>query len=455
MSQSLERIIVGPNKRFLMAESGEPFFWLGDTAWELFHRVNRQDADVYLDVRSRQGYTVIQAVALAEVDGLRTPNANGHVPLCGEDPTRPNEFYFRHVDEIIRLAAAKGLYIGFLPTWGDKVNGNLWGAGPVIFTVENAYVYGKFLGQRYRDETNLIWILGGDRPATGYESIWAAMARGIIDGLGRRPLFTYHPAGGHSSSAWLQEADWLDMNMLQSGHVLYDSPNWEMVTKDYGLSPIRPVLDGEPNYEDHPIDPWTRKWTPSCGRYTDYDVRKQAYRAVFAGACGHTYGHHSIWQFWALDRQPINYPMPTWDEAIYRPGAAQLIHLKNLILSRPYLCRMPDQSMLPHEPVPPPAGHPSDDRLNPLRANHPRATRCCEGSFAFIYLPRSGQTVEVDAGKLSGKVRAWWFDPRNGKAHIIGEYPNTDLLQFNSPVAGPDWVLVLDVAEKGFDIPGK
>jgi hypothetical protein len=90
-----------------MTEHGEPFFWLGDTAWELFHRLSLPEAEHYLDVRRQQGFNLIQAVALAELDGLHTPNANGHIPLAGDDPTRPNEFYFRHVDAIIRMAAEK------------------------------------------------------------------------------------------------------------------------------------------------------------------------------------------------------------------------------------------------------------------------------------------------------------------------------------------------------------
>lgn len=465
---TLEPITVSSNGRFLMTASSQPFFWLGDTAWELFHRLNRQQAEHYLENRRQRGFNVIQAVALAEFDGLGTPNANGHTPLCGDDPTRPNEFYFRYIDEIIRLAAAKGLYIGLLPTWGDKVNGNLWGAGPVVFNPENARIYGQYLGQRYRNDSNILWILGGDRPATGYEDVWAAMAEGITDGLGRRPLFTYHPSGGQSSSAWLAEAAWLDMHMLQSGHSLLDAPNWEMISADYQRQPVKPVLDGEPNYEDHPIDPWSRPWQPAYGRFTDYDVRKQAYRAVFSGACGHTYGHHSIWQFWELKREPINYPMPTWDEAILRPGSAQLIHLKNLLLgqvpelgwqmspgvkdtAQAYFNRIPDQGLLPEQAPTQPAGPIETDRYNPQRAAYACATRDEGGSYAFVYIPQAGQTVTVDLGRLmAGKdtrptgrnFQAAWYDPRNGKVYTIGDYSSQARVQFTTPIAGPDWVLV-------------
>ena len=192
---SLQRIQVHPSGRTLMTEAGAPFFWLGDTAWELFHRCTLAEAEHYLSRRAAQGFTVIQAVALAEFDGLHTPNPNGDRPLLGDDPTQPNERYFAHADAIVRMAAAHGLYLGLLPTWGDKVTPQ-WGTGPAVFTPANARQYGEWLGRRYQNDTNIIWILGGDRPpvhAGGDDRpTWRAMAEGIIAGLGQRPLITYH-----------------------------------------------------------------------------------------------------------------------------------------------------------------------------------------------------------------------------------------------------------------------
>lgn len=439
---SLPRIQVSTNRRFLMTENGEPFFWLGDTAWELFHRLSLPEAEHYLAVRRQQGFNLIQAVVLAELDGLHTPNAQGHTPLLGDDPTRPNEFYFRHVDAIIRMAADKGLYVGLLPTWGDKVHGRLWGIGPVIFNVENARIYGRYLGERYRDDTNVIWILGGDRPAAGYEAVWSAMAAGIAEGLGFAPFITYHPTGGMSSSTTLHDAEWLSMNMLQSGHSLMDAPNWEMIRADYERTPIKPALDGEPNYEHHPVDPYLRTWKPEYGRFTDHDVRKQAYRAVFAGACGHTYGSHSVWQMWSPKYAPTNFPSPAWDEAIYGPGARQLIHLKNLMLSHPYFTRIPAPDLLPDvAPISLPVDQ--DDRINPVRAAHPVATRDSEGTYGLIYFPLAGQSLRVDLRLLRGEVNAAWFDPRNGATYPIGTY-HREIATFISPIGGPDWVLILE-----------
>ena len=275
------------------------------------------------------------------------------------------------------------------------------------------------------------------------------MAEWICEGLGRHPFITYH--SNTSSSQWLHDAAWLDMNTWQSGHILLDAPNWEMIESDYRRCPPKPVLDAEPNYEDHPIDPFQREWKPEYGRYGDYDTRKQAYRAVLSGACGHTYGHHSVWQFWKPGREPRSSPSVVWDEAIFAPGAKQMIHLKNLFLSRPYWNLVPAQDMLLGEPQIPPVEEP--EHYHPLRAAHVCAARCVENTYALIYIPQAEQTVTVDLSGFKSKVKAWWYDPRTGKAHPAGEYPNWKL-SFISPIAGPDWVLVLDTVDLRLPPPG-
>ena len=179
-------LTLSPNRRFLVHDDGTPFFYLGDTAWELFHRLTPDEAERYLQDRAAKGFTVIQAVVLAEIDGLHTPNMQGDVPLLEDDPTRPNEAYFRHVDAVVERAAALGLYIGMLPTWGDKWN-RKWGVGPEIFTPENARSFGAFIGRRYAEQP-IIWILGGDRPIENesHRAIVRAMAEGLREGDGGR-----------------------------------------------------------------------------------------------------------------------------------------------------------------------------------------------------------------------------------------------------------------------------
>lgn len=439
------RIKVSDNGHFLIYEDGTPFFWLGDTGWELFHRLKKEEVESYFENRRRKGFTVIQAVVLAEFNGLKKPDQYGQVPLIGSDPDRPNEKYFKWVDDVLSMAMQKNLVIGLLPTWGDKVT-LMWGEGPVIFNLQNAYRYGLFLGKRFADFPNIIWILGGDRPpmkdSSDWRPIWSAMARGIQDGTNHKAIFTYHTSGGsNTTSTYIHNESWLSLNTMQSGHGSgHDVPVWEWIARDWNLIPTKPTLDAEPNYEDHPVNPWP-KWDSANGYFNDYDVRKQTYRSVFAGACGVTYGHHSVWQFWSAREVKVNHADCYWTDAINRPGAFQVGYLRRLIESRPELTRMADQQLI--------LGGQGE------KGEYITAMRSSDGSYAMIYLPYGKKiTIRANFAK-SAKLKAWWFNPRDGKAKSIGLLDKKEALSFTPPSLGfmNDWVLVLDDAAFAFKAP--
>lgn len=441
----LQQLRVSDNRHFLVTKDGKPFFWLGDTGWELFHRLNKQDAELYFKKRSSQGFNVIQAVALAELDGLHTPNANGDLPLLNDDPAKPNEAYFKYVDTLIDVAARYNLYIALLPTWGDKVYRNKWGKGPEIFNESNALVYGKWIGKRYKSRTNMIWVIGGDRSPRDNSrdaAIWRSLAKGIEEAVGpENALMTFHPQpdGLSSSSQWFQLDDWLDMNMLQTGHCR-DTPIWEMISDDYNKMPAKPVVNGENIYEEMPVC-----FNPEeLGYASAYDVRKSAYISVFAGAFGHTYGCGPV--IWFSEKKDNLFAaFHTWKEALDIIGANEMKYLKALLESRPMLERLPDQGLLA-----------SDDNC---AAERIQATR--GNDYIFVY-SAYGKQITVKANKISwNKINANWFDPRTGKTTLIGSFDNHADLSFTPPlpVASPvpsqkqDWVLILDDASKNYKMP--
>ncbi len=437
------RIRVSDNHRFLVrADDGKtPFFYLGDTAWELFHRTTREDADRYLRDRAKKRFTVVQAVALAEFDGLTVPNAYGHVPFKNLDPAQPDEPYWQHVDFIVDRAGALGLTVGMLPSWGDKVH-KAWGTGPEIFTPENARVYAEWLGRRYKNKP-IIWINGGDRaPAEGEAgktdvAIWRAIAAGLRAGGGGAHPITFHPMGGGSSADLFHGDKWLDFNMIQSSHGRRDVENWTMVAKDYARNaPAKPCLDAEPPYEDHAVG-----WKEENGRFDAWDVRKGAYWALFAGAHGHTYGSIDVCLFWrpGLPVFTGGCHQP-WDRALDLPGASQVRHARALLESRPFLLRVPDQSLLA-----------TPEGSGP---NHVQSTRASDGTYAFVYTA-GGLPFTVHLDKLAGpNLVASWFDPRTGRAAKIGTLPATGTREFVPPTRN-DWVLVLDEAARKFAPPGR
>jgi hypothetical protein len=439
------KLKVSDNKRFLVFEDGTPFFYLGDTAWELFHRLNKEETEKYLENRRAKGFTVIQAVVLAELDGLDTPNAEGEKPLVGNDPEKINEAYFKHVDWVVKKAEEKGIFIGMLPTWGDKWNIK-WGKGPVVFTPENAAVFGELLGKRYRNSRNIIWIMGGDRNVEEevHFEINRAMAGGVKKGDGGAHLMTFHPQGGRGSSEWFHNDTWLDFNMRQNGHNPRYTGVYENTLKDYNLTPVKPVIDGEPIYEDHPVEFAADKF----GHSTSTDVRRPLYWNLFSGAFGHTYGHHSVWQMWQPDRNPVNAPLMPWYEAIDQPGAAQMQFGRRLIESRPFLTRVPDDSVIVPDRVTTSVPGAGIYRFV--------ATRDSDGSYAMVYVP-AGRAFSVRMDVIKGsQVVAWWYNPRNGEAVKIGNFPASGTRSFLPPNADEnlDWVLVLDDAAKNFPAPG-
>lgn len=442
----LSPLKISENQRFLVKSDGSPFFWMGDTAWELFHRNDREEADYYLKKRAEQGFNVIQAVVMAEMDGLNTPNAYLEKPLISISPMVFNEKYFQHVDYIISKAEQYGIYVALLPTWADKLFKDRWGAGPEIFNQTNAFQYGKWIGNRYRDRQNIIWVLGGDRTPrknTDDVEVWRKMAAGIQEGVGGKDkaLMTLHPqpASPGGSSNWFHQDEWLDFNMHQTGHCP-NEPTYKKISHDYSLTPVKPTLDGEPLYEDHPNCFNAKEF----GYSVPEDIRRIMYWNVFAGAFGQTYGCHDIWQMYKTGREPVNGPLRPWKVALDLPMANQVKHLKNLMLSRPFLSRVPDQGMVitPQE----------DDQ------HYIIATRDAGGSYAMVFFP-TGKTAELDLSALKGKtLNANWFDPRTGATFAGGSFDeNNRRISVSPPSAGKgqDWVLVIDDAAREFSKPGQ
>lgn len=449
-AEPLPELEVSENKRFLVTAGGRPFFYLGDTTWELFHRLNREQAVQLIENRASRKFNVLQAVAIAELEGHTDPNPYGHIPFTDLDVTKPavkdgpQNDYWDHVDFIVREANARGLYIGFLPTWGRFWRDKSETRTP-LFTVENAEVYGEWLGRRYK-EAGLIWIVGGDRDIANdeHKAIVRAMAMGLRRGDGGAHLITFHPPGGRGSAEWFHDEPWLDFNMRQNGHVAEFTGRYDKTRADYDRTPTKPVMDGEPIYEDHPVSFNANE----LGHSIAADVRRPLYWNLFSGTFGHTYGHHSVWQMWSPGKVPINNPLMPWFEAINQPGASQMQHGRALVESRPFLTRIPDDSIIVTDPVP--TSVPGAGRYRFV------ATRDENGSYAMVYAP-VGRAFKVRMDAIKGdQVKAWWFNPRDGKATIIGTFESQGEREFTPPNPGEmlDAVLVLDDAAKNYPPPG-
>jgi Protein of unknown function (DUF4038)/Putative collagen-binding domain of a collagenase len=456
---------VDSSHHFLVQSDGAPFFWLGDVAVPLVGTLDRSAVELYLSERTRDGINVIVITAIGP-DSLSHPNPYGELPLLASNPETPNPRYFENIDWIVDRAAAYGIRTALMPVFGLQYVVEVHSQ---LFDAAKAAAFGRWLGSRYRNK-GIIWVLGGDMTPlwskdwdgekgsaviSDYRPIFDAMARGITEGDGGHPFMTYHMAccswsgtAHPRTSLYLSDRAWLGMNMIHSSQFLHPEAflqmtgldfswngpmNYAPISEEYDSLPVRPVVDGTPRREGMPIDEGVGLPEGSSERWSAYDSRNAAYHAVFAGAAGHTYDG-ALWELQPSDER--------WKQALTSVGVRQMRYVKALMLSRPYLSRIPDQTLILGDPG---AG-----------TAHISATRDKSGSYAMVYLP-SPRTVTLDLTKLSAhRPIAWWFNPRTGAATRLKRIQSTGSASFTSPKGDKedDWVLVLDDENRHFAAPG-
>lgn len=435
-AQKLPIIKISENQHYFVTADEKPFFWLGDTGWLAFGKLDREGVSKYFQDRKEKGFNVVQVMVL---HSLNVTNVYGDKALLNEDVSKPlttagNNFsnpqeydYWDHVDYTLDVAQKNGIYVAMVPVWGTNVSkGNK-------VSKEQAQQYARFLADRYKNRTNIIWLNGGDTHGNEFTDIWNTIGS-TLKTSNPDQLVTFHPFGRTDSSENYHNEKWLDFNMFQSGHRRYDQDtlaasfkedNYKFVQRDYELKPAKPTLDGEPSYEGIPHglhDTLQPKWTAN-------DVRRYGYWSVFAGAAGYTYGHNAVMQMFRKGDKPAYGNKEIWTNAINAPGAGQMVFLKKLMLDFPYLERIPDQSLIANQ------GEKYDYLI---------ATRGEKYALIYTY---NGRKIVLNMGKITGdKVTASWYNPRNGKETKIGSVENKGTKEFQpsgNKVDGNDWVLIL------------
>ena len=418
---------VSENGRYLR-NGNRPFFWMGDTAWLLFQKCSEEEALLYLKNRKEKKFSVIQATLIHTLDGDN---------VIWKNEMLRSEAYWDHVERIVDLAETCGLYMALLPCWGSFVKNG-------ILTLEKVPEYADFLAKRFGGKKNIIWLLGGDVRGDDGLDVFRAF------GTRMRELFPdciigFHPFGRTTSALWFHDEPWLDINMFQSGHRRYDQvmlnswddnlakegnfgeDNWRYVERDLARTPVKPVVDGEPSYEQimqglhGPNEPFWQAW----------DVRRYAYWSVFAGAFGHTYGDNSVMQFFCAPAQKGAFGVHKyWPDAIHHEGASQMAHLVTLMESADYQ-----------------NGRAAQERISAGSGEQYHRISVFEGPgfiFAYDYL---GEPFSLNLSDLADRnVEAWWYDPACGVMSYAGRV-HPDARTAFRPVPkytnANDWVLVL------------
>jgi hypothetical protein len=419
------QLTVSANHRYLVDQNHVPYLLQGDAGWSLIVAPNDEEAEQYLQNRRDKGFNAV-LVELIEHKYSKNPplNAAGDAPfLTPGDFTTPNEKYFAHADWVIRKAGEYGIQVLLTPIYLGYVGTDEgWIEELKKLEPEKCLTYGQYLGKRYKDFDNIIWVMGGDRnPKDVIEKV-DLIALGIRE-FDKRHLFTAHGNSEPSTPEQFGSGGWLDINSSYSCETVH-----ERLFRDYNHQPLLPTFLIESCYEgEH--------------NSSGVQIRRQAYWAVLCGGFGHIFGNNPLWHF----EGPTLYSFEgTWEKAMDLPGSQSMMHWGKLFRSRRWFDLVPDQK---HEVVIAGVGE-------FLGNDYLAAGRTLDGNTVIAYMPTK-RTIKVDMSKVSGaQAVAWWFDPSRGRVTEAGAFRTTGIREFTPPAEG-DWVLVLDDASQKLPPPGQ
>lgn len=400
--------------RYLVDRSGKPFLAVGDAPWSLFVRENQAGVIDYLDDRAARGFNTLVTEIVENALSHDPPrNEYGVAPFATPSAfDQPAEEYFRTADFIIEAAAERGLllmlsplYLGYRdPGWPlfrglpDGFAQEALAAGP-----ERCRAYGRFLGSRYRDRGNILWVLGGDRDPGPLLPHLRALAEGI-QSQWPDALFTAHMHPGHPPREVLAGEQWLNVGATYNYGIVHRA-----VFEEWRRTPVMPTFLFETAYENMHGAPTQQ-------------LRRSAYWSVLAGGFGHCYGNDPLFWFG-----------PGWRCELNTPGAQGMSLFGDFFRSLEWWRLQPDID-----------ARVGIDGLGAWTGlDRTTVAVADDRTFAVAYLPIP-RPLTVDLQALAGsQIRMTWFDPRTGdraEGDPIASSRGPALLR---PPGDDDWVLTL------------
>ncbi len=393
---------ISENRRYFVDQKGNPVFWLGTTQWQIFREYTLEEARTIIEKTGSKGFAFVQAMLMGVGDGTQ-PNVYGQKPWINNDPLTPNEGYFKNVDSVIRIARDNNLVFS-VTLYHQRYR--------KYITLKNARAWAKWLALRYKNVPNIVWSMTPEAKQE-FVPVLRELAAGLHEGDEGCHLITFKPDPAPYSSSFIHDESWLDFNSMQTWNGV--KLIYPMVTKDYNLKPVKPVLMAEGAYE--------------AGSEYGFDVtplwiRRQAYYSYLAGA-HHTYGHNDSWRV-----------LPTWKKALDAPGAFQMGVLKKIFLARKEWWNLvPDQSIFA-------SGGQTSGRVLNLAARHK------DGKWIMVYLgSKSSFSINMNKITAGNKVNAFWIDPKTGDSVSIDSLANTAVESFSTPDDWEDAILILETSD--------
>ena len=422
------------NRKYLTDVKNKPFLIKEISAWGLIQALSEKDAAAFIDSVKQKGFNTL-LVSIISYDTRfagNPPDWQGISPFKIKwDFTSYNIPYFEHADRFLQMAQVKGMLILLVPCYlGYKGDANQGWWDELLNpnnSVAKSRQYGEFLGQRYKDFANIIWVAGGDNRS---DSVWHPHMDNIIQGIkqfDKAHLWTGHFGGWPSED--LPYAKYIDIDGLYD-FVETDlgktTTQYKTELEHYGKG--RMIFQMDQSYEHdipHVADNEDEQW-----------IRRKNYDGLLSG-CGGT-------SFCPGLKGNREYVLTNWQPLMNTEGMQEANYCFKLFGSRTWQLLMPDST---NKII-------TDGRGIYNTINYVCAAKATDNSTYIAYLATwSTLTINLTAIKVK-KVKAWWFNPRDGKALLIGTFEANEIKKFSAP-DNEDWVLVLDDAALGLGEPGK
>ena len=414
---------VSENGRHLVDASGRPFLIVGDSAWSLIAQLREEDIARYLDDRQKRGFNSIIVSLIEHKFATKAPaNIDGVRPFLKlADFTQPNPSYFDSAHRAVAAASQRGITVWLCPAYLGWRGGDegffeeIKAAGPAALRA-----YGRFVGERFKDLPNIVWMLGGDYALPVAER-WAAieLATGLRDG-GAAQIMTAH--GGQTSALdTFGDQPWLAVDTVYR----YQPDLWRPLRANYLKKPARPFVLIETTYEgEHDARP--------------EQVRRQAWWTMLSGACGQFFGNNPMWHF---DGPGLFKSEVSWRQALDSTGSHDIARLGAFFHRQPWHQLVPDL----------------DDKLavagRGQGATQVTAANTADRRLALLYIPADGagaRKLTLNLASFPAPVMAHWFNPAEDAAVIThgAPVPNRDQQTLRTPgdngTGRNDWVLILE-----------
>jgi hypothetical protein len=408
------------NNRYLVDQNNVPFLMLGDAPQAMVGNLSVAQAKFFIENRAKYGINALWVNLLC--DSYTACNADGTTfdgvaPFTTPgDLSTPNPAYFDRAAKMLKAAEAKGMVVLLDPIETGGWLGVLDDNGTT-----KARKYGEFLGKRFRDSPNIVWMSGNDFQSWRDDN-QNALVLAVAKGIRAKDSNHIHTIElDYYVSASLDDRKWRPVLGLDAVYTY--RPTYAKELSEYKRADFRPTFLVEANYEfEH---------NGGTDGGTTQNLRRQEWWTAFSGTTGQLYGSAYSWRL-----------QNDWADNLDTIGIRQFSYVKQLLGPVPWWNLVPDRQ---HEVLIKGYGKFSKDDPIP-DDTYATAAAAPDGTLVMAYLPTI-RTVTIDMTKLSRPATAIWFDPTNQSEIALGTFDNTGTQDFTPPGnnhdGDGDWVFIL------------